>query len=285
MTWLLLGAAALFIAWMALMATLYMRQSARIFRPDRDTRRDPSDAGPGWQRVPMTTPDGVDLDAWYKAAEDAGEDRAILFLHGNSGNLSTRVETLKLYASTGLAVLAIDYRGYGQSGGHPSESGLFSDALTAWQWLTGPAGFRPRRILVIGRSLGGPVAAWLAARSGPGALALESTFSSMPELAQKLYPLLPVRILCRFHLDTRGHLAKTGCPVLVVHSPEDELIPIVHAERLLKTAGRRGRFHGVTGPHAAVSTGAPGHYLRGLRRFIDDVLPAAQRVDRAEMSG
>ena len=282
MIWLFLAAAALLLALMALMATLYLRQSERIFRPDRETSKNPRDAGPGWERVPMNTPDSVALDAWYKPADDPEEDRAILFLHGNSGNLSTRVETLKLYASTGLSVLAIDYRGYGRSGGHPSESGIFTDALAAWQWLTGPAGYSPRRILVIGRSLGGPVAAWLAARTGPGALSLESTFSSMPELAQKLYPLLPVRILCRFHLDTRGHLAKTGCPVLVVHSPEDELIPIVHARRLLKTAGQRGRFHGVTGPHAAVSTGAPGHYLRGLRRFIDDVLPARRRVDRAE---
>ena len=285
MTWILLGAAALFVAWMALMAWLYMRQSDQIFRPDRETVRDPADAGPGWERVPMKAADGVALDAWFKPAEDDDEDRAILFLHGNSGNLSTRVDTLRLYAETGLAVLAIDYRGYGRSSGRPSESGLFSDALAAWQWLTGSAGFAPGRILVIGRSLGGPVAAWLAARTSPGALSLESTFSSMPELAQKLYPLLPVRILCRFHLDTRGHLARTGCPVLVVHSPEDELIPIVHARRLLETAGQRGRFHGVTGPHAAVSTGAPGHYLRGLRRFFDDVLPAARRVDRAGASG
>ena len=285
MTWIFLGAAALLVVWMALMAWLYMRQSGRIFKPDREILKDPEDAGPGWMRVPLNAPDGVALDAWFKPAEEQNEDRAILFLHGNSGNLSTRLETLRLYASTGLAVLAIDYRGYGRSDGRPSENGIYSDALAAWQWLTGPAGFSPSRILVIGRSLGGPVAAWLAARTNPGALSLESTFSSMPELAQKLYPLLPARILCRFHLDTRGHLARTGCPVLVVHSPEDELIPIVHARRLLETAGSRGRFHGVTGPHAAVSTGAPGHYLRGVGRFVDDVLPAVMRVDGAGTSG
>ncbi len=272
------------IGWMALMGWLYMRQAQRIFKPDTSTDVEPQAAGPGWRREPLVSADGTRLDAWFCPGH-AGEDRAILFLHGNSGNLSTRVATLQLLARTGFAVLAIDYRGYGRSEGKPNEAGLYADAEAAFAKLTADHGFAPDRLLVVGRSLGGPVAAWLAARTRPGALSLESTFSSMPALAKKLYPLLPARILCRFHLDTQGHLSRTRCPVLVVHSPEDELIPIVHARRLLDTAGNRGRFHGVTGPHAAVSTGAPEHYLRGLSRFVEDVLPARRQVDRAGASG
>lgn len=284
MIWIVVVAAIALLGWTGLMGWLYMRQAQRIFKPDTSTHVEPRAAGPGWRRVPLRSADGLHLDAWFCPA-NPGEDRAILFLHGNSGNLSTRVDTLRLLATTGLAVLAIDYRGYGRSEGDPNESGLYSDAEAAWNWLTVTGGFAADRILVVGRSLGGPVAAWLAARTRPGALSLESTFSSMPALAKKLYPLLPARILCRFHLDTQGHLSRTRCPVLVVHSPEDELIPIVHARRLLDTAGSRGRFHGVTGPHAAVSTGAPDHYLRGLTRFLEDALPASRLVDRAGASG
>jgi fermentation-respiration switch protein FrsA (DUF1100 family) len=210
--------------------TVYLFQDHLLFLagvPGREIQATPTQRGLDYQDLWLHTADGETLHAWLIPAP---ERRAtVLFLHGNAGNISHRLDSIALFYGLGLEVLILDYRGYGQSTGRPSEAGLYRDAEAGWRYLTRTLARRPSEIVVFGRSLGGAVAAWLAERTRPGALIIESTFTSLPDLAACLYPWLPARALARMRFDTHAALAWVGSPVLVIHSRDDEIVPYAQA--------------------------------------------------------
>lgn len=226
---LVFGAAAVY-ALIALL--LFVFQQRLVFFPTGgDYRATPDLIDLSWREVSLTTDDGIRIAAWFIEGPD--EDApVVLFFHGNAGDMSHRLGTLSALHELGAATLIIDYRGYGRSTGSPDETGLYRDARAAWEWLTQEAGYTPDRIAVFGRSLGGSVAAWLAARQEPAALVLESAFTAMPELAAHHYPWLPARWLARYDFDTEAAIARTNCPLLIAHSPDDEIVPFRHADTL-----------------------------------------------------
>ena len=207
----------------------------------------PRDHGLDYEQLTLTTADGERLDAWFVPAPQARG--VVLFLHGNAGNLSHRMDSIVMFHRLGYSVLIFDYRGYGRSTGRPSEAGLHSDTQTAWDYLTRSRGIAPGRIVLFGESIGGALAAWLAAREQPGALVLSSAFTSAPELAADLYPWLPVRWLVRLDYATRAALAQTRCPVLVAHSPDDEIVPFRHGQKLFEAAAAPKIFLPLAGGH------------------------------------
>ena len=188
-----------------------------------------------------------ELTGWFIPVE---HPRAtVLFCHGNGGNISLLIESVRMFHSLQLNVLVFDYRGYGRSEGSPDEEGTYADAEAAWHYLTDTMGVPPAKILVVGRSLGGAIAAWLTARNTPAALVIESSFTSLPDLASELYPWLPVRILTRYAYDTEGSLASVHCPVLVIHSRDDEVIPFTHGEELFGAVQTQKTFLEIRGRH------------------------------------
>ena len=154
-----------------------------------------------------------------------------------------------MFHRLGFSVLIFDYRGYGRSTGKPSEAGLYQDAQAAWDHLTRQRGIPPGRIVLFGESLGGAMAAWLAAHGKAGALVLSSVLISAPALAADLYPWLPTRWLVRMRYDTRAALAEVNCPVLVAHSPDDEIIPFRHGKMLFGAAAEPKTFLQLAGGH------------------------------------
>ncbi|MEA1053885.1 alpha/beta hydrolase, partial [Lamprobacter modestohalophilus] len=130
------------------------------------------DWGLDYEELELTTEDGIKLHGWLVRPPRARTTapRTLLFFHGNAGNLSHRGDSIRIFTDLGLEVLIIDYRGYGRSQGSPTEQGLYRDATAAWQWLTQVRGIPPEEIVFFGRSLGGAVAAWLAARTTPAAV-------------------------------------------------------------------------------------------------------------------
>lgn len=183
-----------------------------------------------FENLRITTEDGETLAAWWvPAAQVRG---AVLVLHGNAGSIADRIDYLQPLTGMGYAVLLADYRGYGASTGKPSEAGTYADAQAAWRWLTVQRGFRPGQIVVLGESLGGAVAAELAARVQPGALLLVAAFTSATDLGGEIYPWLPVRLISRYRYDTLAHLRRYGGPVMIAHSRDDEIVPFAHGERL-----------------------------------------------------
>jgi fermentation-respiration switch protein FrsA (DUF1100 family) len=259
----------------ALVLWIYLTQSRMVYLPDlpsRDIPATPDRAGLAWEPVRLDTTDGIVLGAWFLPAE--GADTALLFLHGNAGNRGHRLDSLRLFHDLGLAVLILDYRGYGDSEGAPSEAGTRRDARAGWDYLVGRRGFDPERIVIFGRSLGAAVAARLAAdlvagAAPPRALVLESTFTSVPDLGAEFYPWLPVRLISRLRYDTLGLMRRITSPVLVVHSPEDEIIPFAHGQRLFAAAREPKRFLALRGGHNTGYQVSREAYRDGLAAFLD----------------
>ena len=268
---LLVGGGAIYLA---LLVIVYLLQSRMLYFPNlpgRSLDATPGDAGLEYEDVAITTADGVTLHGWHIPA--AASRGTVLFFHGNAGNISHRLDSIALFHRLGLDVLIPEYRGYGQSEGRPSEAGTYRDAEAAWKWLTQARGVPPDRIAVFGRSLGGSIAAWLAAEHTPAGLMVESSFVSVPELAAGLYPFLPARLLSRFSYDTAAYLGRRVCPVLVVHSRHDEIIPFEHGQRLFEAAREPRQFLEILGSHNDGFLMSGQLYRDGVEAFFDQILP------------
>ena len=249
---------------------LFISQSHYVYYPERALFAEPDSIGLTFENVSFETTDRVKLSGWFVPGESARG--VILFCHGNAGNISHRLESIEIFNRLGLDVFIFDYRGYGQSEGRPNEMGTYRDAEAAWRYLVEERQVKPKEIIVFGRSLGGAVAAWVAQSQQPGALILESTFTSLPDVAATIYPYLPVRWLLRFKYKTAGYLSEVNCPVLIVHSRDDEIMPFSQGKRLFEMAPEPKRFLEITGTHNEGFITSGKVYKEGLRAFVTDYL-------------
>ncbi|HSF47562.1 MAG TPA: alpha/beta hydrolase [Burkholderiales bacterium] len=257
----------------AIVLAVYFYQPRLIYFPNLPSRSiiaTPQDIGLSYERVSLETEDGLRLQGWFIPAPEARG--VLLFLHGNAGNISHRLDSIRIFHKLRLSVLIFDYRGYGESEGEPSELGTYLDAEAAWRHLTQDRGVSADKIVLFGRSLGASIAAYLASRLEPAALIVESTFTSVPDLAQELYPFLPARWLSRFRYDTREYLRATSRPVLIVHSPNDEIIPYAHGEALYAAAASPKHLLKIHGGHNDGFLASGAAYVCGLDRFLKSYL-------------
>ncbi len=259
----------------AMLLFIFLYQDHLLFLPNIPSRKvetTPAAVGLAYEQLTLTSSDDVELDAWFVPAAEARG--VVLFCHGNAGNISHRLDSLLIFHRLGLSVLIFDYRGYGRSQGRPTEAGTYQDVEAAWQYLVGERHVEPGRIILFGRSLGAAVAAQLATLQSPGALILESCFTSVPDMAAQLYPLLPARLLSRLQYNVLESLQHIACPLLVVHSPDDEIIPFSHGEKIYAAGRPPKKFLELKGGHneGFFSTGEA--YVQGLADFLDEYLPA-----------
>jgi fermentation-respiration switch protein FrsA (DUF1100 family) len=241
-------------------------QSRFIYFPHREITATPADIGLQYEAVSLKTEDGLNLSAWFIPAK---EPRAVLlFCHGNAGNISHRLESLHLFYRLGLSTFIFDYRGYGQSEGKPTEQGTYLDVETAWNYLVREKEVAPTEVIIFGRSVGGAIAARLARDHPPQALIVESTFTSVQNFAGELYPFLPVKLISRFNYDALGYLPQVNCPVLIIHSRDDEMIPFNHGQHLFQVANEPKEFLEIRGSHNEGFVISAEHYQEGLNSFI-----------------
>ena len=258
--------------WLLLVILIYVFQSHLIFFPEKAVLLTPDDVNLPYRDVYLKSAAGTRIHGWYVPHE---QPRAtLLFLHGNAGNISQRLDSVKFFYSMGLSVFIIDYQGYGRSSGSPSEAGTYQDARAAWSFLTGEQKLPPRQVIVFGRSLGGAVAVWLAAEYHPGALIIESTFTSIADLGKHYYPYLPVQWLTRIRYPTLDRISGVRCPLLVIHSRDDEIIPFEQGQRLYSAAVEPKEFLQISGGHNDGFLLSAGIYSGGLQSFIDAYIPA-----------
>ena len=264
------------LAWMAGIAAtsyisltflLYLFQTRLIFLPTTDMMATPASIGLPYEEVHLTAADGVKITGWFVPAHEA--KYTILFFHGNAGNISHRLDTVNLYHRLGFNVFIIDYRGYGQSEGRPSEAGSYLDAEAAWQHLVEDRQLRPEQIIIVGRSLGGGIASWLAQHYQAGALVLESTFTSIPDMAARQYPFLPVRPLTRVRYNTLARVSTLTMPIFIVHSPHDEVIPYDHGRQIFEAASEPKQFLKTVGGHNDGFLISQEIYALELKGFIE----------------
>ncbi|MFP4053711.1 MAG: alpha/beta hydrolase [Phycisphaerae bacterium] len=253
-----------------LAAFLFLMQGRMVYDPTRQWEGTPCDVGLRFEDLTLRAADGVKLSAWYVPNSDSNAP-VVLLCHGNGGNLSHRLGTLRQLHEMGVSALIIDYRGYGRSEGSPSEQGTYRDARAAWDWLVEQRQVDPSRIVLMGRSLGGAIASHLAGQVSPAGLVIESAPTSIPEMGRDMYPIFPLglmRFLARYRYDTREHLAGVDCPVLVMHSPDDGLIPFSHGQRNFEAAGEPRRLVELTGTHNDAHEVSGGVYTRAFEAFV-----------------
>lgn len=211
---------------------VFLLQARLVWFPAGAVGAPPSD--PRGEERRFATSDGVELHGWWFPCE--GALGAVLVCHGNAGNLSHRLHLAGAFLDMDLAVLLFDYRGYGRSAGAPSEEGTYLDAEAAHAAVVAE-GFAPERVVAYGESLGAAVAIELARRRPLAAVVAESAFTSIPDVGAAVYPWLPVRLLARIRYDNLSKIDALRAPLLLVHSPEDEIVPFAHAERLRERSG------------------------------------------------
>ncbi|MDN3523600.1 alpha/beta hydrolase [Halomonas ramblicola] len=266
---LLLGAYALVV----LLAWVFQDRLLYLPHVGREVIGSPADRGLAWEAVALETEDGLTLDAWWVPAE--APRAALLFLHGNAGNISHRLDSIAQFHALDLSVLILDYRGYGESEGRPSEAGTALDARAGWHWLVEQRRLAPEEVVLFGRSLGAGVAAELAAAlsaggTPPAAVILESSFRSVPKLAQRLYPFLPARWLARFAYDTERRVAAIAAPLLVIHSRDDEIIPFDEGEAVHAAAREPKALLAIRGGHNTGFRDSEPEYSAGIEAFLSE---------------
>ncbi len=175
-----------------LLIRMFFLQSRMVYNPQRNIEAAPDSIGLPFEDVSLDTDDGETLHGWFVPLERSCG--TVLICHGNGGNISHRLETLEIFNRLGMQTFIFDYRGYGKSTGTPDERGTYLDAEAAWRWLVNEKNVVPDELIIFGRSLGGALAAWLGKEHKPKALIIESSFTSIPDLAAGIYPWLPVRL-------------------------------------------------------------------------------------------
>ncbi len=252
-----------------LVALVYVFQGRLLYLPNiggRGLAATPAAIGLEYDDVRFTTLDGVSLHGWFIAAPDA--EHVVLHCHGNAGNISHRLDSIRIFRDLGLSVFIFDYRGYGLSYGRPNEEGTYRDAEAAWSYLVEQRGLPSDRIIVHGQSLGAAIAARVAQSRRPAALILESAFASLPDVASHHYWFLPVRWLARFDYATAVYVRDVHAPTLVIHSPDDEISPVEQGREVFRQANEPKVFLEIVGDHNTGFLLSGTRYTHGLRQFL-----------------
>ncbi|HPJ39971.1 MAG TPA: alpha/beta hydrolase [Spirochaetota bacterium] len=241
-------------------------QAGIVYHPVKKLRATPAAIKLPYEDLYLTTSDDITIHGWWVPAKH--EKGTVLFCHGNAGNISHRLGTVKILNAMDLNVLIFDYRGFGKSEGSPSEKGTYRDAEAAWRYVTAVRKIKPDTIILHGRSLGGAVASWLAVKHTPSMLILESTFTSMRDIASYHCSFTPAVLIITYKYNTIDIIKNLNCPLLIIHSKDDEVIPYSHGKRIYNAAPGPKEFVTISGTHNHGIWDSIGLYREALRQFV-----------------
>lgn len=233
-----------------------------------------------YDSVGMATSDGFAIRGWFVPAPPEDSPPAakaappvLLFFHGGKGNMSNQLDKLRLFHEMGLDVFIIDYRGYGQSRGTPTERGLYDDALTAYFHLTETRGVPADRIFIFGEGLGAAVAIELASKVRSAGLITEAATASVAEKIEDDWPLIPWRKLLGDEFDAIAIIRDVNVPILMIHSVDDEVIPVTDSQRLFSVAREPKQFIEIKGPHEEAFMKSFDLYFDKIADFVEEHCP------------
>ena len=244
-----------------------------VFKPSIEISKTPETFGVSFERHRIDTTDGCTLDAWHVCPSEP--TASVIYFHGSGGNLGTAAETFAMYYMCGLEVFGFDYRGYGESNGSPTEEGLYADGLAAVTYFNKNLRSADRPVIYIGRSLGGPVAAFVSRVEPPRGLVLEATFPSKNSLIsdRKLLRLVKYFMKCRF--NTVDYLRDHSFPVMIVHGDKDSTVPLKQGQEL---------YLKLTGPRTFLRIPGAGHsdlHSRDTELYLDSIVCFAEGIKPA----
>jgi len=235
------------------------------FFPQKKMVANPAGNDIAVENVFFKTEDHLVLNGWFFSKPSARA--TLLFFHGNAGNISHRLEKVLLFHNLGLNVFIIDYRGYGESQGTPSEKGIYKDALAAFDYLTKRDDIDKTRIIGYGESLGGAVAVDLALHRPLADLIIDSSFPSAADLAKKYYPFIPAFLLAT-KMDSASKVRNITVPKLFIHSKDDEIVPFALAQKLFDAAAEPKEFLEIQGDHNSGFAMSKARYVAGIENFF-----------------
>ena len=253
--------------WLLLVGWLVLQERRFVFFPTRALVAGPADFGLRADELSIRTADGLTLHGWWIAGPTR---RVLIWYHGNAGNIADRLHNARWFVDQlGIAVVLVDYRGYGHSEGTPDEAGLYRDGVAIYDAVAA-RGVPARDVILFGRSLGGAVAIEVALRRPAGAVVLESAFRSVPAIARVHYWFVP-RGAIRTQMDNESKIGRVPAPLLFLHGDGDRLVPLAHSRRLFELAARPARLHVIEGAGHSdtyLVGGAP--YTDAWRKFLRD---------------
>ncbi|MEO6446943.1 MAG: alpha/beta hydrolase [Gemmatimonadaceae bacterium] len=260
-------------------AYLRLNEKAHVFHPAERVVSAPDARFSLRQRpVRYASTDGTALTAWIVPAAAADSSGMwMLICHGNYGNIGygQRPEFYAGMRDLGLNLFAFDYRGFGASEGMPDEQGMYEDAVASYHYLTDSLHVPASQIVIFGHSLGSGVATELATRVPAAALVLEGAFTSVADRGQEIYRVLPVKLLATQRFASLSKIATVPEPKLFLHSPEDNVIPFAHSERLLAAATGSKRLVSVRGGHMDAFRIDKATYFGAIADLLHQVAPAS----------
>lgn len=251
----------------AVLFVIYVRylESKSVFYPTKALSATPKELGLEYENIHLRASDGVKLHGWLIKVPDAKS--TLIFLHGNAGNIGDRLGKIDLFHRMGLNILIIDYRGYGSSGGYPTEDGIYLDALAAYDFLQSRDDLKEQAVVVYGASLGGAVAVDLATKRKIDGLIVDSTFSSAADIARIIYPFVP-KFLIKIKLDSLTKIKELTVPKLFIHSVDDRTVPIALGRKLYEAAPGPKEFIEIAGDHNDGHLLDESKFREGIRQFL-----------------
>jgi len=242
-------------------------ERSSIFFPTRHIEKTPLAESLAYEDVYFETEDGIRLNGWFIPAKQPAR-ATILFCHGNAGNISHRFEIIEIFHSLDLNVFIFDYRGYGKSRGWPSEKGTYLDAQAAYDCLLARTDIDKERIIAYGKSLGGAVALDLATKRNACAVISDGVFTSTLDIAEEVYPFLPVKFFITMKYDTLSKIGSVRVPKLIIHSREDEIVPFHHGQKLFEKASGVKEFYPMRGGHNEAIIIYSDEYKKRIDEFL-----------------
>lgn len=241
-----------------------------VFYPSKhpEGHWEPEGLGTRFQDVTFDTEDNLTLHGWWTPAET---EKTLLWCHGNSGNITHRLDLLQFLTEMDLQVLLFDYRGYGRSEGHAHEKGLYRDATAAYRFLCREKDVSPDHLFLFGRSLGGAVATRLASDTPCGGVILQSTFTSIPEMSNASMPIPYLYKLLRAKMNSLSRIDQIDEPTLHIHGDQDSVVPISLGRRLYEHARDPKAWVEFPGAgHDDVKESNPSKYRQLIQKMIDN---------------
>jgi fermentation-respiration switch protein FrsA (DUF1100 family) len=246
--------------------------NSQLFFPDRVLVANPGELGMPYEDIAIETRDKLRLHAWWIPAKRP--KAVLLFFHGNAGNISHRLDNLKLLYGLGISCLIPDYRGYGQSEGHPDEKGFYLDAHAAYGAVMSYATQQGAPLVIFGRSLGGAAAVEVGNGLEVSGVILESTFTNLGDMAKSIFPIPGLDSLLSGRFNSLGRIEAIKAPLLMFHGDQDEIVPYRLGRELFEKASQPKEFVTLKGAHHndTVMVGGP-DYLARISRFVDSIGP------------